>query len=65
MIANFLILSNALIFKFFFFCLMCALRKNTRILSTNSSGFVIASIELCPPSAPPGSRQKTPGPDEV
>ena len=64
MIANFLILSNALIFKFFFLLDVC-FEENTRILSTNSSGFVIASIELCPPSAPPGSRQKTPGPDEV
>ena len=34
-----------------------------------TSGFVITSIKLCPPSGllepPPGSRQKTPGPDEV
>ena len=34
-----------------------------------ASVFVIASIKLCPPSGllepPPGSRQKTPGPDDI
>ena len=36
MLANFLILSNTLLFKQFF-CFMCALRKNTRILPKNST----------------------------
>ena len=72
MLANFLILSNTLIFKFFFLlnvCFEAKYKNSVNKLDKMTSGFLTASIKLCPQSGllepPPGSRQKTPGPDEV
>ena len=71
MLANFLILSNTLIFQFFFLdvCFEERYKNSVNKFDKMASGFVIASITLCPPSGllepPPGSRQNTPSPDEI